>query len=140
MATSVDEIISVSGTSNLFKMAANKSNGLILEDLASGKKKFYSAMRHQFTPLGTIAVYTLRDTVPLENVFRNMLQQHDDNPPVSPSVNKEEMEDYFMDILPDYDPKKVFHSDMKKIVKWYTFLKDNSLISLEDDPLVEEEE
>ncbi len=51
-------------------MAANRGNGLIIEDLASGKKRFASARKHQFTPLESIGIYTDDgDTTELKNVF-----------------------------------------------------------------------
>lgn len=136
----VDDYISVTGKSGLYELVANRSNGLILKDVDSGKKRFFSAMRNQFTPLGSIAIYTMRDTVPLENVMRNMLQQYEDNPPVDPNSSNEELEEYFLDILPDYDPDKVFIGDIKKIIKWFNFLHERSLIHLEDDPLMNSEE
>lgn len=136
----VDDYISVTGHAGLYELVANRDNGLILMDIDSGKKRFFSAMRNQFTPLGSIAIYTMRDTVPLENVMRNMLQQYEDNPPVSPTAEKTDLEEYFLDILPDYDPDKVFTGDIKKIIKWFNFLYERSLIQLEDDPLRNTEE
>lgn len=136
----IDDFIAVTGKSGLFRLTANRSNGLILEDIDSGKSRFFSAMRNQFTPLNSISIYTNQDTVPLENVFRNMLQQYEDNPPVKANADTDELEDYFMDILPDYDQDKVFTGDIKKIIKWFNFLNDRDLLSLDEDPLAEDEE
>lgn len=140
----IDDYIAVSGKPGLYRLTANRTNGLILEDIDSGKSRFFSAMRNQFTPLNSISIYTTRDTMSLENVLRNMLQQYEDNPPVNPNSSSEELEDYFMDILPDYDTDKVFTGDIKKIIKWFNYLNDRDLLTLDEDPLAgdlsEEEE
>ena len=36
----IENILAVSGMPGLFRMAANRNNGLILEDLSTGKKRF----------------------------------------------------------------------------------------------------
>jgi hypothetical protein len=58
----LENFVVVTGLSGVYKMAANRSNGLIVEDLDSGKKRFVSARQHQFTPLESIAIYTLNDS------------------------------------------------------------------------------
>lgn len=136
----IDDFISVTGKPGLFRLTANRGNGLILEEIDSGKSRFFSALRHQFTPLNSISIYTVRDTMPLENVFRNMLQQYEDNPPINVNSSNEELADYFMDILPDYDQDRVFTGDIKKVIKWFNFLNDRNLLSLEDDSLADTDE
>ena len=54
----LEKLVAVSGMSGLYRMAANRSNGLIIEDIKSGKRSFASARKHQFTPLESIAIYT----------------------------------------------------------------------------------
>ena len=35
------------------------------------------------------------------------------------------MEQYFSEVLPDYDEDRVYASDMKKILQWYNLLIEN---------------
>ena len=110
-------------------MAANRSNGLIVEDPVSGKRRFASARRHQFTPLESVAIYTDDgDSAPLTNVFRNMRDQLDDNPPINPYSSADELYEYFADVLPNYDRDQVHASDIKKVIKWFTFLHEGGLL------------
>jgi len=53
-----DEMVAVSGMSGIYKLVANRSNGLIIEDVDSGKRKLAPARKHQFTPLASIGIYT----------------------------------------------------------------------------------
>jgi hypothetical protein len=127
------DLIAVSGISGVFKIAGNRNNGLIIEDLDTGKKKFAPARRHQFTPLESIAIYTDDDSTELSKVFSNMLEQFEDNPPVNPNSKPEELREYFADVLPDFDRDQVSSGDIKKVIKWFIFLNERNLLSLEDE-------
>lgn len=125
----LDNFIAVSGLPGLFKMAANRGNGLIIEDLTTGKKRFASARKHQFTPLESIGIYTDDgDTTELKNVFRNMLDQIEDHPPVKSSASPAEFNNYFSEILPNYDRDRVLIGDIKKVIKWFKYLNDKGLL------------
>jgi hypothetical protein len=120
----LSNILAVSGLPGLFKMIGNRKNGLIVESLEDGKKKFVPARKHQFTPLESVAIYTITDTEELPVIFKSMLEQMADNPPVAPKSDKAELYNYFSKILPAYDQDRVYPNDIGKIIKWFTFLKD----------------
>ncbi len=133
----LDKIIAVSGMPGLFKIVTNKNNGLIVADFDSGKKKFVSARKHQFTPLGTISIYTDDgDSIALTKVFQSMIDQKEDNPPVKTNAGGAVITEYFTDILPNYDKDKVYLSDMKKVIKWFKFIEERDLFNM---PVEEEE-
>ncbi len=124
----LEKLVAVSGLSGIYKMAANRKNGLIIEDLDTGKKRFAPSRKHQFTPLESIAIYTDTDSKQLSLVFQSMLDQMEDNPPVAHTAPPAEIKEYFSDILPDYDPDRVHLSDMKKVIKWFVFLNEKGLL------------
>ena len=126
------DLIAVSGISGVFKIAGNRNNGLIIEDLDTGKKKFAPSRRHQFTPLESIAIYTDDDSTALSKVFSNMMDQLEDNPPVNPNSKPEELREYFADVLPDFDRDQVSSGDIKKVIKWFIFLNERNLLSQEE--------
>ena len=131
------DLIAVSGMSGVFKIAGNRANGLIVEDIDTGKKKFVPARRHQFTPLESIAIYTDDDSTELSKVFSNMLEQFEDNPPVNPNSKPDELREYFADVLPDFDRDQVSSGDIKKVIKWFLFLNERNLLSLEEEEQAE---
>lgn len=136
----LEKLVAVSGMSGIFRMAANRSNGLIIEDVKSGKKSFASARKHQFTPLESIAIYTDDgDSMELKKVFQQMLDQFEDNPPVSANANSDELHEYFADILPNYDRIKVHTGDIKKVIKWFTFLQQEGMLDAADEETSTEE-
>ncbi len=136
----LDDLVAVSGMSGVFKLAANRDNGLIIEDLDSGKRKFAPARKHQFTPLASIGIFTLEDSTELKFIFRTMVEQMEENPVPSTSGSSKELHAYFRKILADYDEDKVHTSDIKKVIKWFNFLNERSLIDMEDEPEAKDEE
>ncbi len=137
----IDELVAVSGMSGIYKMVANRGNGLIIESLEDGKRKLAPSRKHQFTPLASIGIYTDDDTEELRVVFRSMLEQYESNPPVSLGASAGELTDYFAKILPTFDRDRVFVSDIRKAIKWFNFLNDRKLLNVEDlqEPEKEEE-
>ena len=135
----LDDLVAVSGMSGVFKLAANRDNGLIIEDLDNGKRKFAPARKHQFTPLASIGIFTLDDSTELKIIFRTMVEQMEANPVPSASSSSKELHTYFRKILADYDEDKVHTSDIKKVIKWFNFLNERNLIDMEDEPEVTEE-
>lgn len=133
----LEELIAVSGLPGLYKMAGNRANGLIVEDLDSGKRKFVSMRKHQFSPLETIAVFTITDSIPLTEVLEKMHQQKEVSPPVPAKAANDDLRAYFQEVLPDHDPTRVYPKDIKKIIKWYEFLDSRELLG---QPKSDEEE
>lgn len=129
----LDPYIAVSGLPGIYKMVANRSNGLVIGELDSDKTRFCTIRKHQFTPLGTVAIYTLMDTVELKTVFQTMLDQYTDNPPPENKAPKEAYFEYFDQILPNYDEDRVFINDIKKIIKWFKFLNERGLLVQSDE-------
>jgi len=127
------DLIAVSGMPGIYRMAANRDNGMIIEDLDSGKRRFASTRKYQFTPLESISIYTIDEdeAAELKTIFRNMLSQITENPPVSLSSQPDELRAYFTDILPVHDPDRVHIRDIKKMIKWFVFLNERDLLSLD---------
>jgi len=134
----LEDFVAVSGLPGVYKMAANRSNGLIVEDLDSGKRKFVSARKHQFTPLASIGIYTEDDTEELDVIFKTMIEKSATLAPIPHNSKPAEVIGYFKEILPNYDEDRVYLSDMKKVIKWFNFLNDRKLLSLEEEKPKEE--
>ncbi|MEE9437357.1 MAG: DUF5606 domain-containing protein [Saprospiraceae bacterium] len=127
------DIMAVSGLPGLYKMISTRGNGLLVADLDSGKTKFCTLRKHQFTPMETVAIYTDLDSIELSVIFERMLDQIKENPPVSVKESKEKIVDYFSDIVPDYDVDRVYISDMKKVIKWFNTLNEKGYLAMAPD-------
>jgi len=124
----LSKILAVSGLPGLFIMIGNRSNGLIVEDIDSGKGRFCSSRKYQFTPLESIAIYTVEDTIPLKEIFEKMLKIDPNKIPKSDKTD-DEIKAAFKDIIPDYDEDRVYLRDMKKLFRWFHFLNDRKLLA-----------
>lgn len=125
----IKNIVAISGLPGLFKLIATKSNGLLVADPDTNKSRFCSVRQHQFTPMETVAIYTDEDTIEISKVFQNMLDLQGEHPVPSPNAPHAELQKYFAIIIPDYDRDKVFHSDMKKVMKWFNYLNDRGYLT-----------
>ncbi len=129
----ITNIIAVSGVGGLNQLVSSRSNGLVLEALDTGRVKFYSVRKHQFTPLETVSIYTMMDTVELKEVFNSMLAKSASHPIIDHKAPAEELTAYFSEILPDYDRDRVYISDIKKIIKWFKQLDAHGLTTASDE-------
>jgi hypothetical protein len=128
----LDKYIAVSGLPGLYELVNSRSNGLLVSDIDTKKTRFVSMRKHQFTPLATVAIYTYDDATELKVIFKTMLEQFGENPPISIKENSDDIRSYFATILPDYDVDRVQVSDIKKVIKWFNFLHERSLIVFSD--------
>ncbi len=124
----LDNLVVISGKSGIFKMLANKNNGMIAENLDTHKKGFFSTRSYQFTPLQSIQVYTTDEKggAELETVFGNMLKGGD---VPEAKASADDLRAYFSEVLPEHDRDQVHISDIKKIVKWFRFLNERDLLN-----------
>ena len=137
-----NKIIAVTGLPGLFELVSSKGDGAIVKSLDDKSTKFVSSRVHNFSHLESIEIFTTRDNVNLADIFNAMeksseaLPDGKDNAPVKK---------YFEKVYPDIDFERVYGSDMKKMIKWYSVLKANSVeIKLSEVPeeeaaVVEEE-
>lgn len=135
----IEKIISVSSKPTLFKLVASKANGLILEDLTSGKSNFYSSRTFQFSPLESIGIYTLSDNIPLKEVYERFLNGEEKIMVPSDASSDQDYKNYFEQLLPEYDKYRVHVRDMKKCIKWYHQLKTLGYITSASDTKTVEE-
>ena len=47
---------------------------------------------------------------------------------ISHKDTKDVLEEFFFEVLPDYDEDRVYASDIKKIVQWYNLLQKHDLL------------
>jgi hypothetical protein len=123
----LEDILAVSGKPGLFKLLAQSRNGLIAESLLDGKRLPISSTQ-QVSALKDIAIYTYDKEVPLTEVFGLMAKLADSEIPNKKSSGAE-FHDFFLKILPDYDQERVYTSDIKKVINWYTSLSASGLLA-----------
>lgn len=136
---SLDKILSISGKPGLYKLKTQTRSGFVAESLIDGKKISVS-IHHNVSILSEIAVYTLTEELPLKKVFTAIKEKENGEPTsISHKDGKDKLEEYFFNVLPDYDEDRVYASDIKKIVQWYNLLHKHDLLDFKEDQIDEEE-
>ena len=129
----LDKILSISGKPGLFKIIAQTRNGFVAESLLD-KKKISVTVHSNVSVLSEIAIYTLTEELPLKEVFKKIMEKEKRQPTsISHNDAKEVLEEYFFEVLPDYDEDRVYASDIKKIMQWYNLLHGQNLLDLLDE-------
>lgn len=119
----LDNIVSVSGFPGLYKLLATRNNGLLIENFENGKRQFVSVRKHQFTPLVSIGIYTYTDVSPLDEVLTKIHETQESNPIPDANDKSETLRAWFKTIVTDHDEDRVHINDIRKVIKWYTYLK-----------------
>lgn len=127
----LEKLVVIGGLGGVQKVAANRSNGLIIENIDTGKKRFVGARKHQFTPLGSVTIYSQNpdDVIKLSDVFEAMLEKKDSLAIIPVNSSKTDLHAYFSQIMPKYDADNVHASDMKKIIKWFNYLQERDVFT-----------
>jgi hypothetical protein len=120
----LSEIASVAGKGGLFKIVGTTKGGLILESLDASKTKLVTSGSHKISVLHEISIYTntKEGTVSLEAVLKKIHSDFGDDTGVDADSDANELKSFMKAVLPEFDEQRVYTSDIKKLVKWYSVL------------------
>ena len=133
---SLDKILSISGKPGLYKIVTQTRTGAVVESLID-KKRITVGAHSNISILSEIAIYTLTEEVPLREVLKSIKEKENgEQTSISHKDSKIKLEEFFFEVLPEYDEDRVYASDIKKVIQWYNILQKNNLL----DSLEAEEE
>ena len=135
------KIVAVTGLPGLFELISSKSDGAVVRSLDEKTTSFISSRIHNFSQLESIEVFTSGDNVNLVEIFNAMVES---DVKVPDEKDAAAVKKYFEKVYPELDFERVYNSDLKKMVRWFTILKDHKIeIKLsepEEEPAEEEVE
>lgn len=120
----LSEIASISGKGGLFKVLKPGKSGVLLESLDATKSRIVASATQRLSILSEISIYTTtkEGTVALEDVLKKIYKDFNDDLGVDGNSEANELKAFLKSVLPEYDENRVYVSDIKKLVKWYTTL------------------
>ena len=118
------KIIAVTGLPGLYELINSKTDGAIVRSLDDKSTRFVSSRIHNFSHLESIEVYTVRDNVNLVIILKAMEESDEKLPDERDSAA---LQKYFQKVYKDLDFDRVYSSDLKKMVKWFSVLKKNDV-------------
>lgn len=129
---SLDKVLSIAGKPGLYKLITQTRGGFVAESLID-KRRMSVSVQNNVSILSEIAIYTLTEEVPLKQVFENIKKKENGAiSSVKPKDSKDKLEEYFFDVLPDYDEDRVYASDIKKVIQWYNLLHKHDMLNFSD--------
>jgi len=137
---SLDKILSIGGKPGLFKLVTQTRSGFVAASLLDGKK-ITVGMQNNVSVLSEIAIYTLEEELPLREVFQKiLLKEKGAKTSIPHKSEKIKLEEYFFEVLPNYDEDRVYASDIKKVIQWYNILIENKITDFSSDEEATSEE
>jgi len=128
-------IVSVSGKPGLFKLIGQNKAGFVLESLDAQKiKTVVSLSTTKMASLEDITIFGEDEDIRLPDVLEKM-KTADAIPDLKKS-NGDDLREFFRSVAPQHDEERVYTSDIKKIISWFTILKELPLFNEESPALV----
>jgi hypothetical protein len=129
----LSKIMAISGKPGLYNMLSQTKSGFIVESLADGKR-FPVFAHERISSLKEISIFsTGEEDIPLYDIFRKFFTKLEGRPAPDPSSDTRIIKNFFLDAVPEYDPERVYVSDMKKALGWYNTLLDKDMMEFEEE-------
>lgn len=136
----LDKVLSISGKPGLYKLVTQTRSGFLAESLLDNKRVSVG-IQQNVSILSEIAIYTLSEELPLKEVFKKINEKENGaETSIAPKSSKDQLEEYFFGVLPDYDEDRVYASDIKKVLSWYNLLLKNDLLDFSEEAVGTSEE
>jgi hypothetical protein len=131
-------IIAISGRPGLYKVIAQGKNNIIVESLIDNKR-FPAYASDRISALDDISIYTYDDDAPLRELLSAIYKKEDGKECPSHKESLTVLQNYLLEILPNYDQERVYPSDVKKMFQWYNLLHKSGNLKLVEKEVVAEE-
>jgi hypothetical protein len=118
------KIVAVTGLPGLYELLNSKTDGAIVRSLDDKSTKFVSSRIHNFSQLESIEVFTKRENVNLVEILKAIDTSKEKLPDEKDNAA---LKSYFNKVYPDLDFDRVYSSDLKKMIKWFSVLKSNEI-------------
>ncbi len=80
----------------------------------------------------------MTEELPQSEVFSKISKKENGGEAISHKSSKDELEEYFFEVLPEYDEDRVYPGDIKKVIQWYNLLTKNGITDFSDKSTEEE--
>jgi len=126
------DIMAISGKPGLFKFISQGRNAMIVENLEN-KARTSAFATDKISALEDIAIFTTDEEESLKKVFQTIFKLEKGGEAISHKSSQDELKNYFIKVLPEYDKDRVYVSDIKKLIQWYNILCRLKLLDFTDE-------
>ena len=126
MAIALKDIVTISGHGGLFRVIKPTHHGLLVERLDEHKQRSVkNAQGTKISTLQDISIYITneeQESIPLSTLFGKLHEAF--STVLSPDLydTSDKLRALLLRVVPDYDQRRVYTSDIKKMIHWYNLL------------------
>lgn len=134
----IQEIIAIAGKPGLYRILVTNRSNLVVESMLD-RKRLSIPGTSRISSLADITMYTTDEDVLLMDVLNRMNEHVGSNDAPDVKGDAQATRDFVDEVIPELDHERVYNSDLKKLVQWFTILKENDAFPLEQEAEEEEE-
>ena len=120
----IQEIIAIAGKPGLYRILVTNRSNLVVESMLD-RKRLSSPGTSRISSLADITMYTTDEDVLLMDVLNRMNEHVGSNDAPDVKGDAQATRDFVDEVIPELDHERVYNSDLKKLVQWFTILKEN---------------
>lgn len=132
----LQEIAAISGKGGLFKIGQPTRSGVLVETIDDHKTKMMASADNKISVLKEISIFTTEKegSIPLSDVLYKIHKEFGEDPGVNKNSSADELKAFMKHVVPEYDTDRVYVSDIKKLVTWYSILYKYAPEALRENP------
>ena len=134
----IQEIIAIAGKPGLYRILVTNRSNLVVESMLD-RKRLSIPGTSRISSLADITMYTTEEDVLLMDVLNRINEHVGSNDAPLVKGDAQATRDFVDEVIPELDNERVYNSDLKKLVQWFTILKDNNAFPLEQESAEEEQ-
>ena len=127
------DIFAISGKPGLYKFISQGRNSVMIVENLEDKKRTTAFTTAKISSLKDIAIFTDTEDMALKDVLKAIYEKENGAASIDHKSSGKVLEKYFDEIIPTYDRKRVYASDIKKVVLWYNILQKLELLDFSED-------
>ena len=130
----LETILSIAGKPGLYKLVSRAKMNLIVETIDEKKKRMPTFATDRVTSLSDISMFTEGEDVPLYEVLVKVREKEEGKVASLDwrKASAKQLQDYFAEVLPDFDRDRLHNSDIKKLLQWYDILINAGISNFEE--------
>lgn len=134
----IQEIIAIAGKPGLYRILVTNRSNLVVESMLD-QKRLSIPGTSRISSLADITMYTTDEDILLMDVLNRMNDHVGSGTIPAVKGDAQATKDFVDEVIPELDHDRVYNSDLKKLVQWFTILHENNAFPLENEVTAEEE-
>lgn len=127
----LSKILSIAGKPGLYKVESQSNRGVVVSSIQDSKKMAIGQTQRVST-LSDISIYTIEGDEPLKDIFEKIYERTEGKAVDIDIQNKQDLRDFFLEVVPDHDEERVYASDIKKMIKWFNLLLEKEMLDFSE--------